>query len=126
MSTTYLFIVLSMLKGMFSIFVSVLLVNFRMDRLPLRIDYRRAMASSDSMRGFEVAALAHISVSNIYARRLNDWSSGNAPIVDTEAIEDESTRDSDESIQPDYEKIFKQLEIELKKNLSSFLDDSDE
>ena len=111
---------------MFNILVSVLLVNFRMDRLPLRIHYRRAMASSDSMRGFEVAALAHISVSNVYAKRLNEWSSGGAPIVDTEAVEDDSTRDSAESIQSDYQKVFDKLEQELKKNLSSFLDESDD
>ncbi len=111
---------------MFSVLVSVLLVNFNTDRLPLRIHYRRAMASSDSMRGFEVAALAHISVSNIYARRLNDWSNGGSPFSDTETAKDESTRDSDETIQPDYENIFNQLELELKKNLSSFLDESDD
>ena len=60
------------------------------------------------------------------AKRLNDWSNGNAPIVDTEAVENDSTRDSSESVQPDYEKIFNQLEANLKKNLSSFLDESDD
>lgn len=61
---------------MFSLLTLSLSVCFPMDKLPVRIHYRKAMAAAAEYQGFSATAMVHIGVHNVYARRLLEWNKG--------------------------------------------------
>ena len=58
---------------MLSLLTLSLSVCFPMDKLPVRIHYRKAMAAAAEYQGFHATAMVHIGVHNVYARRLLEW-----------------------------------------------------